>query len=255
MSEPAPERPAERGGLELNLKWLWLPASLAVLFVLRSNLPLLLAYVVAVIGFIAVWFVVLPKKALDAERVFHRDALRHLASDDLDGLDRLIERQGLIRRFGRPHVLPDTRALAASARGDHEAAYGLYVQALGSAPPEDRPRIELNLAAEEMATGRHEAAEGRYRTALARRPDLTPARINLARLLLEQGESLREAARLAGEAATDCDRRERGDVLAMRAEALARLGDAGWRDAAEAAREAGVAPAELERIAGLASAR
>ncbi len=239
-------------GLELNLKWLWLPASLAVLFVLRSHLLWLSLYVALVIAFVVLWFIVLPKRALDAERTFHRDALRHLAGEDLDGLDRLIEGQWLIRRFGRPHVLPDTMALAAAARGEHEKAYGLYMRALNGAPPEDRPRIELNLAAEELATGRLEAAEGRYRAALARRPELTPARINLARLLVLQGESLREAARLAGEAAEDCDSREKADVLTLRAEALARLGDRGWQDVAEAAREAGADASEIDRIRGLA---
>lgn len=240
------------GGLELNLKWLWLPASLAVLFLLRTHLVWLSLYVVAVLAFVVLWFIVLPKRAHDAERTFHRDALRHLASEDLDGLDRHIEQQWLIRRFGRPHVLPDTMALAASARGEHEKAYGLYMRALAAAPAEDRVRIELNLAAEERATGRLESAEGRYRATLARRPELTPARINLARLLVEQGESLREAARLAAEAAEDCDRREKPEVLLLRAEALARLGDARWQDAAEAAREAGAAASEIERIAELA---
>lgn len=245
-------RPAGEGGLEINLKWLWLPASLAILFVLRHRVVWLSLYVVAVIGFIALWFVVLPRRALAAERIFHRDALRCLATEDLDGLDRLIAGQWLIRRFGRPHVLPDTRGLAAGARGDHEAAWRLYTEALAHAPPEERPRIELNLAAEEFATGRYESAEGRYRAALARRPDLNPARINLARLLVVQGQSLREAARLAREALDGCDRREKAEVTCLRAEALARLGDRGWREALEDAREAGADEPELERIAALA---
>lgn len=242
------------GGLEIDLKWLWLPASLAVLFLLRQHLLWLMLYVAAVLGFIVLWFIALPRRALAAERAFHRDALRCLATEDLDGLDRLLAGQWLIRRFGRPHVLPDTRALAAGARGDHEAAWRLYTEALAHAPPEERPRIELNLAAEELATGRHESAEGRYRAALARRPELTPARINLARLLVMQGQSLREAARLASEAVETCDRREKPEVLCLRAEALARVGDRGWREALDDAREAGAAPAELARIEALGGA-
>lgn len=243
-----------RGGLELNLRWLWLPASLAVLFALRHQTVWLTLYVGAVMLGLGLWFVILPRRALAAERTFHRDALRHLAGNDLEGLDALADRQWLLARFGRPHVILDTRALAAAARGEHEKAHGLYTEALRAAPPEERPRIELNLAAEELATGRLESAEGRYRAALARRPDLTPARINLARVLIAQGESLREAARLAAEAVETCDRRERGEVWLLRAEALVRVGDREWRAALAAAGEAGADAEDVARVRALGPA-
>lgn len=235
----ASESAREGARVEVQWRWLWLPASLVVLILLRHHTLWLTLYVVGVLTALVVRYLLLPKRAFDAERTFHREALRHLAADDPDGLEKLAADAWLLRRFGRPHVIPDTLGLAAAARGDHERARALYVEALRAAPASERSRIELNLAGEELATGAYDAAEGRLRTALARRPDLTPARINLARVLLAKGESLPEAAELLAEAARDCDRRELGEVHLARAEALARAGRSEWRAAVADARAAG----------------
>lgn len=240
------------GRVQINLRWLWIPASLLILVLLRRHTVWLSLYVAAVMVGLVLWYIVLPKQALAAERTFHREALRHLAGGDLDGVEALAAKQWLLRRFGRQHVLPDTLALAASARGEHEKARQLYGQALRAAPAEERPRIELNLAAEELATGHLESAEGRYRAALARRPDHTPARANLARLLLRRGEDLPEAAQLAGQAATSGDARERAELYLIRAEALARMGDVRSAAALDDARDAGADPAEIDRVQALA---
>lgn len=237
--------------VEIRFRWLWLTASLVVLVLLREHIMWLGLYVLAVLVGLVLWFIVLPRQALAAERTFHREALRLLASDDIAGLQGLAEEQWLIRRFGRPHVLPDTLGLAASAHGDHEKARALYTESLRAAPPEDRPRIELNLAAEELACGELDTAEGRYRAALARRPDLSPALANLGRLLVQRGESLDEAADLLARAAKSCDRRELSELHLTRAEALVRAGRESWREALEDAREAGAEPLALERIAAL----
>lgn len=246
--EPAREGPR----VEVAWRWLWLPGSLLVLILLRHHLLWLSLYVAAVMAALVLWVIVLPRRARDAERTFHREAIRLLAAERAGELDRLAADQWLVRRFGRPHVIPDVRALAAAALGDHEKARGLYVEALRLAPAEERGRIELNLAGEELLTGRLDAAEGRLRTALARRPELTAARINLARVLMGKGEGFDEAARLLGEAARDCDRRELGEVEALRAEALARAGRSAWREAVAAARAAGAEGIDEARLAALA---
>ncbi|MCA9537458.1 MAG: hypothetical protein KC620_01140 [Myxococcales bacterium] len=241
--------------VELRLRWLWLPASLAIVFLLRHHKLALVAYVVAVLLGLIVWLVVLPRRAALAERTFHRDALRRLAAEDHAGVEALAARQWLIRRFGRRFVLPDMLGLVATARGDHEAAHRHYLEALKLAPPGDRERIELNLAAAELATGRLDAAEGRYRAILARRADLQPALANLGRTLLRKGEELAEAADLLARALERADRREAGGLHLARAEALARAGRPGWRSALDAAQtEEALGPGDAERITALASA-
>lgn len=249
-----PESPAGPR-VEVAWRWIWLPASLIVLVLLRHQTLWLSIYVASVMAALALWYLVLPRRARDAERTFHREAIRHLAAERADQLEALAADQWLLRRFGRPHVIPDTLALAATALGDHEKARGLYTEALKTAPPDERGRIELNLAAAELATGRLDAAEGRLRTALARRPDLNPARLHLARLLLRKGEGFDEAAALLAEVARDCDRRELGEVHRARAEALARAGRVGWRDAVAAAQAAGAEGIDEARLAAWAGER
>lgn len=238
--------------VEIQLRWLALLASVAILFVLRHHKVLLAVYVGLVLAALVLYVVWLPRRLAVAEKRFNREALRLLAADDFPALSALADRQWLLRRFGRRHVVPDTLALAASASGNHEAARALYLQALEHAPPDDRPRIELNLARAEIETGRLDAAEGRLRGVLGLRPRMGPALASLARVLLRKGEELEEAVDLLKQALDTCDPRELPTLRVSLAEARLRLGQAGWTDELTAAQASGAPAEEVARVEALA---
>lgn len=206
--------------VEFQLRWLLLLLSIVVLFTLRHHRWWMLAYCVVALAGVLVYAFWLPKLAANAERRFSRESLRLLAAGEFAALDDLAGKQWLIRRFGRPHIIPETKALAAGAAGRMEAARALYLEALAKAPPDERPRIELNLANAEVATGHLDAAEGRYRVVMTRRPDLTQARVGLARLLIQRGgDTLDEAEALVEGVLQECTQAEQAELTGALAEA------------------------------------
>lgn len=242
--------------VEIHRRWVLLFASCVVLLILREHRLLLTLYVAVVVAGLLLYAFWLPRRVAAAETRFHREALRLLASGDHDGLRALAGRQWLLRRFGRPHVIPHGLALAAGAAGDREAERRHYLEALRSAPGDERTRIELNLAGAELATGHLDAAEGRYRAVLRRRPDLSVAVAGLGRVLLAKGESLDEAADLLRRAVEASDARERPALQLALAEALVRSGQTGWETLLEAARASGAVSAdEVSRVEVLASSQ
>ena len=234
--------------VEFQLRWFLLLASIVILFILRNSRTLLIVYTTTVVIGTLVYLLVLPRLAANAERTFNRESLRLLAMGDLPALDRLVRRQWLIKHFGRRHVIPDARGLAASAANEPALACRFYAEALRYAPPEERPRIELNLAHAEMSSDKLDAAEGRYRAVLVRRPTFGPALANLARVLLRQGDTTGEAAHLLESAVEHCDPRELAELQLLRAEALLKAGKSGWRHAIEAAQAAGADPEAVAHI-------
>jgi len=234
--------------VEVQYRWLLLLASAALLYVLRHNRLLLAIYVAVVVVGVALFVLWLPRHLHTVERRFSRDALKLLTVNDFSGLDALAKRQWLLRRFGRRHVVPDTLGVAAAAIGEHKSARTLFTEALQSAPPEERLRIELNLAAAEEKLGELASAEGRLRAILARRPKLGQAQALLGRILVAKGEELGEAAELLAQAAETCDPRELGVVHLARADALIRAGKPGAAGALAAARAAGADPKAIEKL-------
>jgi tetratricopeptide (TPR) repeat protein len=242
--------------VEIQYRWLLVLASCVVLFLLRDHRLALTIYVAAVTVGIALFLFWLPRRVVVAESRFLREMLRLLAKGDHAALDRVARRQWLIRRFGRPHLIPECRALAAGAAGDHETERRLYLEAVRAAPPEERVRLEVNLAGAELATRHLDEAEGRYRAALHRRPDFTVAMAGLGRVLVAKGEELDEAATLLKRALELSDPRERPLLQLALAEALLRSGQPGWESLLSEARASGSLPAaELERVETLASSQ
>lgn len=240
--------------VEFKLRWLLLLASCVILFLLRGNRLLLTLYVMTVVIGLVLFMVWLPRLVNAAEQRFTRDMLRYLAKGDTAGLEQAASRQWLIRKFGRQHLVPECLALAAGAAGDHEKERRLYLEAVQSAPPEERVRLEVNLAAAELTTGHLDEAEGRYRAALRRRPDFTVAMAGLGRTLVAKGEELGEAVALLNRALELSDPRERPTLQLALAEALLRSDQPGWPALLSAAREAGTADAaSLSRVEALAS--
>ncbi|MEZ4473730.1 MAG: hypothetical protein R3F60_23655 [bacterium] len=239
--------------VEVQDRWLLLLGSAAVLYTLRNHRVALAIYVSLVIGGVLLYALWLPRRVHLAERRFSRDALKHLTLNDFSGLDALARRQWLIRRFGRKHLIADTLAVAAAASGNHAAARSLFLEALKDAPPDDRLRIELNLASSEQKLGELSAAEGRLRSILARRPGLGSAQARLGRVLVARGEELGEAAALLAAAVETCDPRELPAVHLARAEALLGAGQPGVEAALASARAAGASAEDLERVERLAS--
>ncbi len=240
--------------VQFQLRWFLLTCSLVVLVFLRNERNLLTAYVCVVVGVLLGYAWLVPRITAQAERRFSRDALQLLAQGRPEEVQALAGRQRAVRWFGRKHLVPDVLGMAASAAGDHEGARKAFLEALRHAPPEERMRIEMNLAAEEMATGRDESAEGRYRALLVRRPALAPALANLGRVLLRGGGAPGEAASLLRRAMDVCDPRDMPNLHADLAEALARAGNPDWRAALAAAREAGVETSRLAQIEALGEA-
>ena len=234
--------------VRFEMRWFLLLCSLVVVVLLRSHKLALSVYVGGVVVVLSGYAFWLPRAVQRAERRFSRDALRLLAAGRPEEIRGLARRQGLLRRFGPKHLIPDVLGLAASAAGQHEAARQAWLEALRYAPPEDRIRVEVNLAAEEMATGHDESAEGRFRALLVRRPDFPPALANLGRLLARQSETCAEAADLLARALKVCDPRDVPSLRLALAEALVRLGRPEWREVLDAARAEGADPESVERL-------
>ena len=245
---------AKQGKVEFQMRWVLLLVSAGVLYTLRNHRLILAIYVSVVIIGVLLYAFWLPRRVMATEKKFSREALRLLSKDDFGGLDGLARKQWLIRRFGRRYIIPDTLAMAASAAGEHEMARKLYLEAVRDAPPDDRLRMELNLARSEYTLERYDTAEGRLRAILARRPNLSQAQGLLGQILVAKTESLPEAAGLLAEAIDACDPRMLGELQLALAEALARSGQS--PDAAlSAASSAGVSSDEVERIARLSKSQ
>jgi tetratricopeptide (TPR) repeat protein len=256
-SAAAAPPPGDEAGVkvEIQLRWLLVLASCVVLFFLRGHRVALSIYVAVVTLGIALFVFWLPKRVAAAEQRFTREMLRSLSKGDHAALDRAARRQWLIRRFGRPHLIPEGRALAAGAAGNHEAERAFYLEAVRSAPPEERVRLEVNLAAAELATKHYDEAEGRYRAALRRRPDFTVAMAGLGRVLVAKNEELGEAVSLLRRALELSDARERPMLQLALAEALVRSGQPGWEPLLAEARAGGVPSEEADRVEALASSQ
>ncbi len=241
--------------VEIQLRWVLILASCVVLFLLRGNRLAISIYVTVVTLGIALYVFWLPRRVAAAEQKFTRELLRFLSKGDHQALDRAARKAWLIRRFGRAHLIPEGRALAAGAAGDHEAERAFYLEAVRNAPPEERVRLEVNLAAAELATKHYDEAEGRYRAALRRRPDFTVAMAGLGRVLVAKNEELGEAVTLLRRALELSDARERSLLQLTLAEALVRSGQSGWEPLLSEARDGGVSPDEADRVAALASSQ
>ena len=238
--------------VEFQLRWVLLLASGGVLYTLRNHRLLLAIYVSLVIIGVLLYALWLPRRVMAAEKKFSREAMRLLSKDDVAGLEGLARKQWLIRRFGRRFIIPDTLAMAASASGEHEMARQLYLDAARDAPPDERLRIELNLARTEYTLDRFDTAEGRLRAILARRANLSQAQGLLGQILVAKRESLPEAARLLESAVDACDPRSMGALQLALAEALARSGQSP-EVALSAAAAAGISSDAVEGVRRLSS--
>lgn len=236
--------------VEVNFRWLLVLLSIVPFLLLRGHRAALLGYCIGLSVLLVVLLLWLPRRVADAERRFSRDALRLLSMRDFAGVEALAKAQRLLTAFGRRHILPETLGLAAAAAGRHEEACAHYTAALAAAPPDERLRIEVNLAGEELTTGRLPEAEGRYRTVLRRRPDLGLALANLGRLLVlrardpdghNPSQDAAEAVELLRRALPLADSREQSGLHLALVEALqrSRARRDEWMEALSRAREAG----------------
>ena len=213
--------------IELHPRWLLVFVSVVPMVLLQGHRTALMVWGGTVFALLTVALLWLPRRVAAAQRTFQRDALARLSAHDDEGLRALIDGQTLLRLFGRRHVLEEMRALAASAAGRHDEAVKLYRAALDSAPADERVRLEVNLAGEELATGQLAEAEGRYRTVLKRRPDLPIALANLGRLLVRREatrDELDEAIGLLQRALPMADARDQAALEQALADARARVG-------------------------------
>jgi tetratricopeptide (TPR) repeat protein len=209
--------------VEIRYRWLLLLISLVVLVLLRAHPWAMASYVGAISLGVGVYALLMPKRLLSKESEFRREALRLLAQGETKAMASLTERQWFLRRFGRASLVHEILALAAAAEDRHEAACDDYRKALALALPRERPRLQLNLAAEELKAGRLDHAEARYRAALSHRGHLNLARVGLARTLLARGDASEEAVNLFRTTLDSCAPQERAAMEQHLAEAERRL--------------------------------
>jgi tetratricopeptide (TPR) repeat protein len=229
----------------------WL-ASLVVLFMLRDSILAMSLYMAVIFTGVAAYLFWLPRKIMDARARFKREAFAALARNDRGALMALVEKQWLLNRVGPDYVIPEVQGIAAASIGQHEAARAFFAEALRVAPQEERTRVQVNLAGEELALGHLDAAEGRYRAILRHRPDLPMAVVNLARVLRRKREALSEASALYERALTMCERSQLPELKLELAETLALAGDATWESALQDAAGAGADADEVARVQSLA---
>jgi hypothetical protein len=174
--------------MKVEIQWRWLAVSLSVitLVLLRNHKLWLVAYAITVVVLIAAAIVLLPRLVARAEKHWNHNALRLLASGDLEGLSALAERQRFLRLTGRRWVVDEVLARGAIARKDGDAACKHLTAALERCPAAQQQRLELALANAEHLSGAYATAEGRLRAMLGKpHPGLDPRPL-LAKVLLEQ---------------------------------------------------------------------
>ena len=227
VSAVAAINPTERLGanmtVEIRYRWLLLLISLVVLVMLRDYPWIMAGYVAFVVLLALTYTVLVPRRLVQRETIFRREALRLLAQQDAEAVRRLTARQWLLKNFGRADLVHEILALAATAAGEHGTACTEYRKAMGFAPPEERARLQLNLAAEELKAGQLDNAEARYRAALTKPRHAHLARTGLARTLLARGDASEEAVDLFRHLVANCNPAERESMETSLAEAERRL--------------------------------
>ncbi len=231
---------ASQTQVTVQWRWLFLTATCVPLVLLIGHRTAFIVYSAVVSGLLMATLAILPRRVQAAERRFTRESLRLLSTQNFDALRALVAQQRLLSMFGRRHLLPEALGLAASAAGQHDEACKHYTQALALARPDERLRIEVNLAASELATGRLAEAEGHYRSVLRRRGDLPVAQAGLAQVLVGRGSDWAEAVDLLRAALPMADTRERPALYRALIRALEgkRAPEAELRAAREAAEAA-----------------
>jgi len=209
--------------VEIRYRWLLLLISLVVLVMIRDYPWIMAGYVAVVLAVALTYTILVPRRLIQNEAIFRREALRLLAQNDVEAMRRLTAQQWLLRNFGRADLVHEILALAATASGEHELACAEYRKAMGFAPPDDRARLQLNLAAQELKAGQFDNAEARYRAALNKPRHAHLARTGLARTLLARGDASREAVDLLRHLVENCTPSERESMKASLAEAERRL--------------------------------
>ena len=209
--------------IEIRYRWLLLLISLVVLVMLRDYPWIMAGYVAFILSLALAYTVLVPRRLVSRETLFRREALRLLAQGDTSAVRELTAKQWLLRNFGRADLVHEILALAATASEEHELACIEYRRAMGFAPPKDRARLQLNLAAEELKSGQLANAEARYHAAMNKPQHAQLARTGLARTLLARGAANEEAVDLFRHLVAHCGPGERAALEANLAEAERRL--------------------------------
>ncbi len=173
--------------LEVNYAWLSLLLSLLILLFLWPYKLFLSLYALSILLLLSLRLWILPRRALRAEPRFIQELLRLVSGGEAEQAEVLIDKQWLIRRFGRAFILEEQRALLAKVKGKHEESCQRYRTALKIAPAEAQLRLRLNLAQAELSAGRLERAEALLRQLLKQHPGFGQAQLLLAEIL-ERGD-------------------------------------------------------------------
>lgn len=183
--------------LQLQPRHVFLPMTLALVFVLRWKFALPWWGLALILSALPVYYFVLPKIAERKMRAFEREVLRLLQQGRRQELLRAYRRERLLRLLAPAGQLQKQLGFIYTEIGDFERARACYSRAALQARAGERLAILLGLGNARYRSGDYEGAEAVYRDLLRRGQQMPEVFLGLAHSLVLQGRDLGEALKLA----------------------------------------------------------
>jgi tetratricopeptide (TPR) repeat protein len=185
---------------QLHPRNLFLPITLALVFVLRWKFAMPWWGLAGILAVLPVYYFLVPALVRRKERAFERDVMRLLQEGRKSELLRLYRDQTFLRLFATSDTLRKRLGFIYTEVGDFDRARACYARAARSAAPSDRLSILLGLAYARYRSGEYEGAETVYRELIRRGEQLPEVFAGLAHSLLLRNKERGEAARLSSRA-------------------------------------------------------
>jgi tetratricopeptide (TPR) repeat protein len=186
--------------LQLHPKHLFLPTTLAAVFLLRWKLAMPWWGLAAILSLLPMYYFLLPRVLKKKERDFERGVLRLLQQGRKDELLEYYRRQTFLRLLAPADKLQKRLGFIYSELGDFDRARACYARAAQSASHGERLAVLLGLANARYRSGDYDGAEVVYRELIRRGQHLPEVLSGLAHTLLLNGKDKHEALKMAKKA-------------------------------------------------------
>lgn len=186
--------------LQLHPKHLFLPTTLAAVFLLRWKLAMPWWGLAAILSLLPMYYFVLPRVLKKKEREFERGVLRLLQRGRKDELLEFYRRQTFLRLFAPQDKLQKRLGFIYSELGDFDRARACYARAAQSAGHGERLAILIGLANARYRSGDYEGAEVVFRELIRRGQTMPEVLGGLAHTLLLNEKDNHEALKMAKKA-------------------------------------------------------
>lgn len=183
--------------LQLRPRNLFLPATLALVFLLKWKLDLQWWGLALILSALPIYYFALPRVVARKQREFEREVLRLLQQGRKSELLEAYRRQRLLRLLAPGGQVQKQLGFIYSEIGDFDRARACYARAARQASAGDRLGILSGLAQARYRSGEFEGAEAVYRELLRRGQQLPEVMSGLAHCLVLQERDLGEALRHA----------------------------------------------------------